>query len=106
MSQQAGVDTWVELGEPAHTWPTTLVLRGEGGRGPGGAEPPPQWLGVGPGRMALWKGLGANLLVLPTPVGGVCSPRSARSTWSGRGMAGFRPPGSPCPPLLSSGGQS
>lgn len=56
--------------------------------------------------MALWKGLGANLLVLPTPVGGVCSPRSARSTWSGRGMAGFRPPGSPCPPLLSFGGQS
>lgn len=40
VSQQAGVDTWVELGEPAHTWPTTLVLRGEGGRGPGGAEPP------------------------------------------------------------------
>lgn len=39
MSQQAGVDTWVELGEPAHTWPTTLVLRGEGG-GQEGLSPP------------------------------------------------------------------
>lgn len=39
MSQQAGVDTWVELGEPAHTWPTTLVLRGEGGGQEGLSSP-------------------------------------------------------------------
>lgn len=88
MSQHTGVDMWAEPGELAQTWPTaSVLLRGEGGgqKGPG----------VGSGWMALCKGLGANLLVLLTCVGGVCSPCNARSTWSGRGggcMAGFHLP--------------